>query len=67
MSTAADSSEVKNPKTGMTHAEMKEFIRNHFEEFVLRNRDLADRQPADRGALGLPGEFPPGAWLELQT
>jgi predicted SnoaL-like aldol condensation-catalyzing enzyme len=25
-----------NPKTGMTHAEMREFIRNHFEEFVNR-------------------------------
>ena len=67
MSASAERSEGTNPKTGMTHAEMKEFIRNHFEEFVLRNRDLADRQPADRGALGLPGEFPPGAWLELQT
>ena len=56
---------------------MKEFIRNHFEEFVNRNNqrvgevniaagfvdhgadvppDLADRRPADRGALGLSGE-----------
>ncbi len=34
MNTAAERSEVKNPKSGMTHAEMKEFIRNHFEEFV---------------------------------
>lgn len=25
-----------NPKTGMTHAERREFIRNHFEEFVNR-------------------------------
>src|SRR5713101_1654039 len=36
MSTSAQSPEVRNPKTGMTHAEMKEFIRNHFEEFVNR-------------------------------
>ena len=36
MSTSAQGSEVKNPKTGMTQAEMKEFIRNHFEEFVNR-------------------------------
>ncbi len=36
MSTSAEQSEVKNPKTDMTHAEMKEFIRNHFEEFVNR-------------------------------
>src|SRR5262250_33564 len=25
-----------NPKTGMTHEEMREFVRNHFEEFVNR-------------------------------
>src|SRR5260370_15390006 len=36
MNAAAGPTEVKNPKTGMTHAEMKEFIRNHFEEFVNR-------------------------------
>jgi len=36
MNTAAERPEVKNPKTGMTHGEMKEFIRNHFEEFVNR-------------------------------
>lgn len=28
--------ETTNPKTGMTHAEAREFIRNHFEEFVNR-------------------------------
>jgi predicted SnoaL-like aldol condensation-catalyzing enzyme len=27
-----------NPKTGMTHAEMREFVRNHFEEFVNRKK-----------------------------
>jgi predicted SnoaL-like aldol condensation-catalyzing enzyme len=32
-----------NPKTGMTHAEMKQFIRGHFEDFVNRQRlDVAD-------------------------
>src|SRR5260370_12756765 len=36
MRASAEQSEVKNPKTDMTHAEMKEFIRNHFEEFVNR-------------------------------
>ncbi len=36
MSASAEQSEVRNPKTDMTHAEMKEFIRNHFEEFVNR-------------------------------
>ncbi len=36
MSTSAELSEGKNPKTGMTLSEMKDFIRNHFEEFVNR-------------------------------
>src|SRR5260370_5401282 len=36
MSASAEQSEVRNPKTDMAHAEMKEFIRNHFEEFVNR-------------------------------
>jgi predicted SnoaL-like aldol condensation-catalyzing enzyme len=36
MSATTDPSEAKNPKTGMTHSEMKAFIRNHFEEFVNR-------------------------------
>lgn len=36
MSTSAELSEAKNPKTGMTLPKMKEFIRNHFEEFVNR-------------------------------
>jgi predicted SnoaL-like aldol condensation-catalyzing enzyme len=36
MTASAGASEVKNPKTGMTHPEMREFIRNHFEEFVNR-------------------------------
>src|SRR6266849_1605749 len=36
MNSAAGESEIKNPMTDMTHAEMKEFIRNHFEEFVNR-------------------------------
>ena len=30
MNAAAGPSEVKNSKTDMTHAEMKEFIRNQF-------------------------------------
>ena len=30
MCAAAEQPEVKNPKTDMTHAEMKEFIRNQF-------------------------------------
>ncbi len=121
MSTSAQWPEGKNPKTGMTQAEMKEFIRNHFEEFVNRknvsigevnfapgfvdhgadvrpagkhrgpncrgrqsggsqpldgnrcgieaaarilwNCHMENRQPADRGTLGLPRDSAPRARL----
>jgi predicted SnoaL-like aldol condensation-catalyzing enzyme len=61
---AAGPSEVKNPKTDMTHAEMKEFIRNHFEEFVNRkNLPIGEVNFApdfvDHGADVPPG-LPPG-------
>jgi ketosteroid isomerase-like protein len=53
-----------NPKTGMTHTESREFIRNHFEEFVNRkNVNLGNVNFApdfvDRGADVPPGT-PPG-------
>jgi len=64
MSASALSSELKNPKTGMTHAEMKEFIRKHFEEFVNRkNLRIGEANFApefiDHGADVPPG-IPPG-------
>ncbi len=64
MSTSAGASEARNPKTGMTHAEMKEFIRNHFEEFVNRkNLPIGEVNFApgfvDHGADVPPG-MPPG-------
>jgi len=64
MSTSAQWPEGKNPKTGMTHAEMKEFIRNHFEEFVNRkNVSIGEvnfaRNFVDHGADVPPG-LPPG-------
>jgi predicted SnoaL-like aldol condensation-catalyzing enzyme len=64
MSTSAPPWEVKNPKTGMTHLEMKEFIRNHFEEFVNRkNVGIGELNFApgfvDHGADVPPG-LPPG-------
>ena len=64
MSTAPGQSEIKNSKTGMTHAEMKEFIRNHFEEFVNRkNLRIGEVNFApgfvDHGADVPPG-LPPG-------
>ena len=56
--------EATNPKTGMTHAQAKEFIRNHFEEFVNRkNVDIGNVNFAanfvDHGADVPPGT-PPG-------
>ena len=64
MNSAAGPSEVKNAKTGMSHAEMKEFIRNHFEEFVNRkNLRIGEVNFApsfvDHGADVPPG-LPPG-------
>lgn len=57
-------SDSHNAKTGMTHEELKDFIRNHFEEFVNRkNLNIADvnlaRQFVDHGADVPPGT-PPG-------
>jgi predicted ester cyclase len=53
-----------NPKTGMTHSESREFIRNHFEECVYRkNVNIGNVNFApdfvDRGADVPPGT-PPG-------
>jgi len=64
MSATAERSEAKNLKTGMTHAEMKEFIRNHFEEFVNRkNLGIGEVNFApefvDHGA-DVPAGLPPG-------
>src|SRR5260370_17105978 len=64
MNSAAGTSEVKNSKTGMSHAEMKDFIRNHFEEFVNRkNLRIGEVNFApgfvDHGADVPPG-LPPG-------
>jgi predicted SnoaL-like aldol condensation-catalyzing enzyme len=53
-----------NPKTGMTLAEMKEFIRNHFEEFINRKNVRIGEVNfstnfVDHGA-DLPPGLPPG-------
>lgn len=53
-----------NPKTGMTRAEMKQFIRNHFDDFINRQRlDVADANFApgfvDHGD-DVPSGLPPG-------
>ena len=56
--------ELVNPKTGMTRREAREFIRNHFEEFVnKKNVQVGNLNFAadfvDHGADMLPG-MPPG-------
>jgi predicted SnoaL-like aldol condensation-catalyzing enzyme len=57
-------SDAVNPKTGMTHAEMKQVIRDHFEQFVNRQSlDIADvnfgADFVDHGDDVPPG-LPPG-------
>jgi predicted ester cyclase len=56
--------ETLNSKTGMTHSEAREFIRNHFEEFVnKKNAQIGNVNFAanfvDHGADVPPG-MPPG-------
>jgi predicted ester cyclase len=53
-----------NPKTGMTHSEAREFVRNHFEEFVnKKNVQIGNVNFApefvDHGA-DVPAGLPPG-------
>jgi predicted SnoaL-like aldol condensation-catalyzing enzyme len=60
MSTAAEPSEIRNPRTGMTHAEMKEFIRNHFEEFVNRKNVRIGEVNFAPGFVDHGADVPPG-------
>jgi hypothetical protein len=58
--------EIANPKTGITHPEMKAFVSNHFEAFVnRRNLEIADVNFApefvDHGA-DEPAGTPPRPW-----
>ena len=64
MNAPAQEQEAKNPKTGMTSKEMKEFVRDHFEEFVNRkNVGIGEVNFApefvDHGA-DVPPRLPPG-------
>lgn len=60
MNSAAGTSEVKNPKTGMTYTEMKEFIRNHFEEFVNRKNLRIGEVNFAPGFVDHGADVPPG-------
>ena len=44
--------EAVNGKTGMTHSEARDFIRNHFEEFV--NRKSTSPRLAKEARRGAP-------------
>ena len=64
MPSRPDDSSAVDPRTGFTLQEMKQFVRDHFEEFVNRkNPDIADVNLApefvDHGADVPPG-LPPG-------
>jgi predicted SnoaL-like aldol condensation-catalyzing enzyme len=53
-----------NPKTGLTHSEMRDFVRNHFDEFVNRKNPNIGKvnfapEFVDRGA-DVPAGLPPG-------
>jgi predicted SnoaL-like aldol condensation-catalyzing enzyme len=60
MSASAERLEVNNPKTDMTHAEMKEFIRNHFEEFVNRKNLRIGEVNFAAGFVDHGADVPPG-------
>ncbi len=60
MSTSAEGSEGTNPKTGMAHREMKEFIRNHFEEFLNRNNLRVGEVNFTAGFVDHGADVPPG-------
>ena len=64
MNATSQTHEQTNPKTNMTHAELKQFIRNHFEEFVnKKNIRIGELNFApnfvDHGTDVPPG-LPPG-------
>jgi predicted SnoaL-like aldol condensation-catalyzing enzyme len=43
MPSTAQSGEIVNPKTQMTHSQMKQFVREHFEDFINRkNLDIVE-------------------------
>jgi len=60
MSTSAEQLEGRNPKTGMTHGEMKEFTRNHFEEFANRNNLRVGEVNFTAGFVDHGADVPPG-------
>jgi predicted SnoaL-like aldol condensation-catalyzing enzyme len=67
---SAASMDPINPKTGLTHSQAREFVRNHFEEFVnKKNVEIGNVNFApefvDHGADVPPG-MPPGPGGAIQ-
>jgi len=60
MSTSTQWPEGKNPKTGMTHAETKKFIRDHFEEFINRKNVRIGEVNFAPGFVDHGVDVPPG-------
>ncbi len=60
MSASAERSEGTNPKTGITHREMQEFIHNHFEEFVNRDNLRVGEVNFAAGFVDHGADVPPG-------
>ena len=52
--------ETVNPKTGMTRSEARQFIRNHFEEFVNRRNVAIGRVNFAPGFVDHGADLPPG-------
>jgi predicted SnoaL-like aldol condensation-catalyzing enzyme len=60
MNTSAERSDLTSAKTGLTHAEMKQFIRNHFEEFVNRKNLKIGEVNLAPGFVDHGADVPPG-------
>jgi predicted ester cyclase len=52
--------QLVNPKTGMTHREAREFIRNHFEEFVNKKNVQVGNLNFAADFVDLGADVPPG-------
>ena len=52
--------ETVNPKTGMTYSQAREFIRNHFEEFVNRKNLTIGRVNFAANFVDHGADVPPG-------
>jgi hypothetical protein len=54
-----------NPKTGMTHDEMRQFVRSHFEEFVNRKNLAIGEVNFASEFVGRGTDVPPGSGIVI--